>query len=52
VITPHVTLTYHGCRLEEQPIDPICWTIRDFVLVLSLIRRTKYVELGRWQLRG
>lgn len=50
--TPHVTLLYDARRIDEQPIEPICWTVREFVLVFSLIGRTKHVPLERWQLRG
>jgi 2'-5' RNA ligase len=50
--TPHVTLLYDRLRITERFIDPICWTVREFVLVLSLVGRTKYDLLGRWQLRG
>jgi RNA 2',3'-cyclic 3'-phosphodiesterase len=50
--TPHMTLLYDDRRIGERPIKPICWTVRELVLVLSLIRKTKYVFLGRWPLRG
>jgi 2'-5' RNA ligase len=52
VLTPHLTLLYDCCRIEEQPIEPVCWTVREFVLVLSLTGRTKHIPLGRWQLHG
>jgi RNA 2',3'-cyclic 3'-phosphodiesterase len=50
--TPHVTLLYDRCRIDEQSIEPVCWTVSEFVLVLSLVGKTKHVPLGRWQLRG
>jgi 2'-5' RNA ligase len=50
--TPHLTLLYDTCRIEEQPVAPICWTVSEIVLVLSLIGKTKHIPLGRWQLRG
>jgi RNA 2',3'-cyclic 3'-phosphodiesterase len=50
--TPHVTLLYDARRVDEQPIESICWPVREFVLVFSLIGRTKHVPLERWQLRG
>jgi RNA 2',3'-cyclic 3'-phosphodiesterase len=46
--TPHITLLYDGQRIDEQPIEPIFWTVREFVLVRSLIGRTKHILLGRW----
>ncbi len=43
--TPHVTLLY----VEEYPIDPICWTVNEFVLIHSM---HGHVHLARWPLRG
>lgn len=48
--TPHITLLYDGRRVEEQFIDPIRWTVRDFVLVHSLRGRTMHIPLERWRL--
>jgi 2'-5' RNA ligase len=48
--TPHITLLYDGRRIEEQFIEPIRWTVRDFVLVHSLRGRTKHIPLERWHL--
>jgi RNA 2',3'-cyclic 3'-phosphodiesterase len=45
--TPHVTLLYDRCEVEEQPIEPISWTVGDFVLVHS---RRGHVHLARWPL--
>jgi RNA 2',3'-cyclic 3'-phosphodiesterase len=50
--TPHITLLYDSCRIDEQSIEPICWTVREFVLVRSLIGKTKHVWIDRWRLRG
>jgi 2'-5' RNA ligase len=46
--TPHVTLLYDLREAEEQPIEPICWTVSDFVLVHSM---QGHVHLARWPLR-
>jgi 2'-5' RNA ligase len=48
--TPHITLLYDGHRIEEQFIEPIRWTVRDFVLVHSLRGRTRHIPLERWHL--
>jgi 2'-5' RNA ligase len=48
--TPHVTLLYDEHHLSEQTVDPISWTVREFVLVRSLLGRSQYVPLGRWPL--
>jgi RNA 2',3'-cyclic 3'-phosphodiesterase len=50
--TPHVTMLYDVRRIGEQTVEPICWTVNEIVLVLSLTGQTKYHRLGRWQLRG
>jgi 2'-5' RNA ligase len=50
--TPHVTMLYDGRRIGEQSVEPIFWTVTEIVLVLSLVGRTQYYSLGRWQLRG
>jgi len=50
--TPHLTLLYDARRVDEQPIDPIRWTVREFVLVHSLLGQTRYIPLGKWPLRG
>jgi 2'-5' RNA ligase len=50
--TPHITLVYDGRRIEEQFIEPIRWTVRDFVLVHSLRGRTMHIPLERWHLGG
>jgi 2'-5' RNA ligase len=50
--TPHVTLLYDDRRLPEQTVETIGWTAQEFVLVHSLLGRTRHVPLARWQLRG
>ena len=49
--TPHITLLYNGGHLDEQPINSVRWTVREFVLVHSLIGSTKHNVCGRWQLQ-
>lgn len=54
-IEPHVTLLRDEARvlkIHERSIDPIGWTVRDFVLIHSLIRKGIYRERGCWQLTG
>jgi RNA 2',3'-cyclic 3'-phosphodiesterase len=48
--TPHLTLLYDARHIDEQPIEPIGWTVNEFVLVLSMIGKTKHVPIQRWQL--
>lgn len=54
-IEPHVTLLRDEARvpkIHERSIDPVCWLVRDFVLIHSLIGKGIYKECGRWQLTG
>lgn len=48
--TPHVTLLRDGYLVPEQPIEPIEWTVREIVLVHSLIGRTTHRHIARWSL--
>lgn len=45
--TPHVTLLYDARGADEYPIEPIGWTVREFVLVRSL---NGHEHLVRWPL--
>lgn len=49
--TPHVTLLYDERGIAEHAIEPVSWTVREFVLVHSLRGQSKYIPLGRWPLR-
>jgi 2'-5' RNA ligase len=49
---PHVTLTRDPTRVGRLPITPVTWTVRDFVLVHSLLGRTTHIHLARWSLRA
>jgi RNA 2',3'-cyclic 3'-phosphodiesterase len=46
--TPHITLLYAERAVEEHPIEPICWTVNEFVLIRS---RHGHAHLARWPLR-
>ena len=48
---PHVTLLYDDRYVAEQAVDPVRWTVREFVLVHSLHGQGRYDFLGRWKLR-
>ena len=47
---PHVTLLRDPVRAKASRITPVSWTVRDFVLVHSLLGQTKHIHLGRWSL--
>ena len=50
--TPHMTLLYDRQRIEEQAIEPITWTVREMVLVESLVGQTVHRHLARVPLSG
>lgn len=50
--TPHVTLLYDDQLRPPQPVEPIVWRVREFVLVDSLIGQSRHVPLARWPLQG
>jgi 2'-5' RNA ligase len=47
---PHMTVSYHGARMVETPVEPIRWTARDFVLIDSHQGEHLHEVLGRWPL--
>lgn len=49
---PHLTLAYAPEMGPEQPIDPIAWTVRDFVLIKNSYGMGQHEHLGRWALVG
>ncbi|WP_433695201.1 2'-5' RNA ligase family protein [Paraburkholderia phenoliruptrix] len=52
VFTPHVTLAYGLPWAAAQPVEPVCWNVRAFALIHSLLGRTRHVVLARWPLEG
>jgi 2'-5' RNA ligase len=49
--TPHITLFYSdGAIPEPAAIEPIAWTVREFVLVHSVVGRKDYRILAGWML--
>jgi 2'-5' RNA ligase len=48
---PHVTLLYgQGMEAIEQPIPPIRWNAREFVLIRSFFGQSRHEVMGRWPL--
>lgn len=50
--TPHVTLLYDTKTIPREPAEPVSWMVGEFVLVHSLLGKTRHTQLGRWPLRG
>jgi 2'-5' RNA ligase len=46
--TPHITLFYAERNIEEHPIEPIGWTVNQFVLIHS---KQGHTCLAQWPLR-
>jgi RNA 2',3'-cyclic 3'-phosphodiesterase len=46
---PHVTLLYDARGADEYPIQPIIWTVTEFVLIQSM---RGHNHLARWPLRA
>jgi len=51
--TPHLTIGYDEHRVAEfLLVEKIRWTVREFVLVHSLLGQNRHEELGKWQLQA
>ncbi|MFM0688597.1 2'-5' RNA ligase family protein [Paraburkholderia strydomiana] len=50
--TPHVTLAYGLPWAAARPVEPVCWNVRGFALIHSLLGRTRHIVLARWSLEG
>jgi len=48
--TPHITLLRHPARVPEEPVEPVRWTAREFVLIHSRAPYTEHIVKGRWPL--
>ncbi|MBU9607913.1 RNA 2',3'-cyclic phosphodiesterase [Burkholderia multivorans] len=48
--TPHVTLRYDRSRRAPHTIEPIAWTVSEFVLIDSWLGKTHHDVIGRWPL--
>ena len=50
-ITPQLTMLYDAASVAPQPVEAVEWTVREFVLVHSLIgANLPYTILQRWPL--
>jgi 2'-5' RNA ligase len=50
--TPHMTLAYGGRLAGEHTIEPVRWTVSEFILTLSEIGAGRHTPLARFPLRG
>ena len=47
---PHVTLTYTARDVAAEPVTPVSWLAGEFVLIHSLLGKTRHIPLARWPL--
>lgn len=48
---PHVTLAYDRLVIAPEKVAPIAWRVEEFVLVHSLLGRTRHIPLAHWPLK-
>ena len=51
-LNPHLTLLRDRLTAPEDPITPVRWWVREFVLIDSLYGESRHELLGRWPLLG
>lgn len=47
--TPHLTLFYGTRQVEENPVEPVGWTVKEFALIHSM---RGHVRIGTWPLHA
>jgi 2'-5' RNA ligase len=47
---PHVTLAYDARLVAPVTVAPVRWRAREFVLIHSLLGKTRHLPLARWAL--
>ncbi|MCC8405893.1 2'-5' RNA ligase family protein [Paraburkholderia sp. MMS20-SJTN17] len=50
--TPHLTLAYGLPWIGRRPAEPVCWNVREFALMHSLLGQSRHIVLARWPLVG
>jgi 2'-5' RNA ligase len=48
---PHMSLLYTDQPVRKQLIEPVRWTVREFVLVHSFVGLGRHETMARWPLR-
>ncbi len=48
-LSPHLTVLYDKKELTSRPVEPVCWTVKEIVLVMSEVGATRYHQLERWK---
>ena len=50
-LTPHMTLLYTDKFVYKQPVEPVRWTAREFVLIQSFVGQGRHQVMAHWPLR-
>ena len=50
--TPHVTLLYDDEIVKQEAVEPVCWMVKEIVLLKAVMKSRTFDELGRWGLQG
>jgi 2'-5' RNA ligase len=50
--TPHMTLLYGDRLVPDHAVEPVRWPVHEFVLVHSLLGRSRHIPLARFPLRA
>lgn len=50
--TPHVTLLYDDKAVDAVAVEPVSWTVKDFVLVHSHLGQSRHDHLHSWPLKA
>lgn len=50
--SPHMTLSYDFSDVPEQQVEPITWTVNQFVLIESLLGKHQHVKRESWPVRS
>jgi 2'-5' RNA ligase len=51
-IVPHMTLAYDRAEVPETIVEPVTWTVTDFVLIHAVHGEGRYDVVGRIPLNG
>jgi RNA 2',3'-cyclic 3'-phosphodiesterase len=50
--SPHLTLLYDEQRVRKQAVKSVSWVAQELVLLHSLVGKSQYIPLARWQFHG
>ena len=51
-IAPHLTLVYDRVQVPQAVVEPVSWTVDEFVLIYAVHGEGRFDVVGRWPLAG